>query len=452
MQTQTIADSKNNIELQGLVTVDRSPSGRKLKKPLTVEIKADRSIGEKAVTKYVIDAFCCKMPELISFTLDSHAVLKLATYLYRHTMGSRHTLYQYVYGAYRFFKWINENPDILLEKCSVNDQAIHDVTSEIDDFIGDLRASGLADGTISNYVKGVKAVFKANNLSIALPYRVTRRIKYPDRAPTPEELTKIIDLANIRGKVIVSLLALGGFRVGTLVELQYRHIKKDYEEGRAPIHVHVESEITKGKYSDYDTFIGGEAIEYLKAYLKAREKGTYYMSPEQIEDDSPLIRDEHSNKVRPVSTTCIHQIIHRLYIRAGLIEKNNSRRRYELRVHSIRKFFRTQLGSLGTMPVDYIEYMMGHTVSTYNDIHMKGVEFLRNLYAQSGLSIRPKTKFSKIEQLKLVVEAWGMNPNEILSREALSTPYRTVIDPEQAQIAVLNQALKSAILKELKQA
>jgi len=44
-----------------------------------------------------------------------------------------------------------------------------------------------------------------------------------------------------------------------------------------------------------------------------------------------------------------------------------------------------------------------------------------------------------------------MNPNEILSNEALSMPHRTIIDPMQAEINILNQALKQAIVKELKQ-
>ncbi len=75
---------------------------------------------------------------------------------------------------------------------------------------------------------------------------------------------------------------------------------------------------------------------------------------------------------------------------------------------------------------------------------------MRHLYAASGLSIRPKTKLTKIQQIKLMIEAWGMDPNEILSKQALSMPHRTVIDPEQTQIATLNEALKQAILQELK--
>lgn len=242
-------------------------------------------------------------------------------------------------------------------------------------------------------------------------------------------------------------------RVGTLVKLQYRHVRKDLEMGVVPVHIHIEADITKGKYHDYDTFIGPEAIEYLKTYLDMRRKDTrgdkWGMPPEELNDESPLIRNKRTKRVDPITPGNIHLAIHKLYLKAGLI-KRGSAKRYTLRAHSIRKYFRTQLGSLSTIPTDYIDYMMGHTISTYNDIRMKGIEYLRNLYASTGLSIRPKTKINKIDQLKLIIEAWGMDPNTILSKEALTMPYRTVIDPEQQQIKILNQALKQAIIKELR--
>jgi len=34
-----------------------------------------------------------------------------------------------------------------------------------------------------------------------------------------------------------------------------------------PIHVHVEAEIAKGKYGDYETFLGREAVQNLRLYL-----------------------------------------------------------------------------------------------------------------------------------------------------------------------------------------
>ena len=58
--------------------------------------------------------------------------------------------------------------------------------------------------------------------------------------------------------------------------------------------LHIEAEITKGKYHDNDTFLGPETAYYLKLYLEQRRKGTNKMPPETITDDSPLIRDTHS--------------------------------------------------------------------------------------------------------------------------------------------------------------
>ena len=131
----------------------------------------------------------------------------------------------------------------------------------LDDFVANLQAENLAPGTVSNHVKGVKALFRCNGLKLELPYSLSKRSVYEDRAPTPEELQKMLELADLRERVVITLLALGGFRIGTLSKLQYRHVKRDLEKGIIPIHVHVESEITKGKYHDYDTFIGQEAAE-----------------------------------------------------------------------------------------------------------------------------------------------------------------------------------------------
>ena len=59
-------------------------------------------------------------------------------------------------------------------------------------------------------------------------------------------------------------------------------------------------------------------------------------------------------------------------------------------------------------------------------------------------------KLTKIEQLKIIIEAWGMTPNDILTKDALAMPHRTVIDLEQSKMDILNQALKQAIIEELR--
>lgn len=437
MQTLTTADSNTTSKFKGL---NRKVPPR-----------------EQKARQYITESFTGKMPTLIPFALQNKSVIKLASYLLKHTTGSKHTLYQYVFGIYRFSKWINKQPDSITKEVIEDKNAIDRYIENIENFIGDLQAEDLAPGTINNHVKGVKALFRVNRINLQLPFRMRKTVRYPDRSPTPEELTKIIDIANLRDKVIVSILALSGIRIGTLVKLQYRHVKYDLENEIKPIHLHIEAEITKGKYHSYDTFIGKEAIKYLKTYINSRRIGNERlesgkkcgMPPETITDSTPLIRNSHKATVEAITPNAVHSIIHKLYRKADLIEKNG-KVRYDLRAHSIRKYFKTQLGANSKIPADYVEYMMGHTISTYNDVQMKGIAFLRNLYVSSGLSIRPKTTLSKIDRLKTFAESLGLNPDEVLSKDALIMPHRTVIDPEQRTIEILNKALKKEIIKELK--
>jgi integrase len=167
-----------------------------------------------------------------------------------------------------------------------------------------------------------------------------------------------MDIVDLREKVIVSWLSLGGFRVGTLAKLKYSHVKEDLEKNVTPIHVHVEAAIVKGKYGDYDTFIGEEGVTFLKAYLDYRRRGhpKGYSLPETITDDSPLIRNARSRVPQHVESWQISQIIRNLYFKAGIITVKNGTR-HQVRPHSIRRFFRTQLEALG-VDRDYVEYMM----------------------------------------------------------------------------------------------
>ena len=169
-------------------------------------------------------------------------------------------------------------------------------------------------------------------------------------------------------------------------------------------------------------------------------------------DESPLIRDSQTKMVKPVTTGSVYLAIHKLYVKAGLIQKGTAKR-YDLRAHSIRKYFRTQLGSLSTIPTDYIEYIMGYTISTYHDIEMKGIEFLRGEYAKAGLTVKPKPETNKMAIVREFLKSMGLNPEEILSKEAQKMPHRTVIThndlSEQDQVNLMLRALMQKIKQEI---
>jgi hypothetical protein len=53
---------------------------------------------------------------------------------------------------------------------------------------------------------------------------------------------------------------------------------------------------------------------------------------------------------------------------------------------------------------------------------------------------------------RISVRAWGLNPEEVLTREALIRPYTTLVSPasyEEEQVKSLSMALKGMVKKEL---
>jgi hypothetical protein len=413
------------------VRIVKSSLGYTLKKPLILEIPEPRNRAEQNLQRYVIETFVGQYPHLAQFTFENNSMMELAKHLLIHRTGSHATLCNYVYSVHSFCRWLNTSPDKLLMECRDQDEVpmpkgIAKVRRLLDDFAADLQAKNhLAPATVHNMMGHIQSWFRINGVGLKLLYTISKWALYEERAPSPEELQKILTVADLREKVIITMLATGGFRRGTLAKLQYRHVKRDLERSVFPIHVHVEAEITKGKHHDYDTFLCQEASEYLEAYMEARRKGWKRRPPEQITNQSPLISTVNK-KPKPLTSSYISDLIRWLYVRAGLLNSSSSGRRYILRTHSLRKFFRTQLAFLG-VDRDYIEYMMGHKINNYFDIKMRGIEYLRGVYLSSGMSIRPQSEENKIDALKQIIRSWRLNPEKILTREALGQLHTTAI-------------------------
>jgi hypothetical protein len=416
-----------------------------------------QSKADQQLYQYILSS-CVRMPRLAPFIFDNMTLIELAKYLLRYRSGSKATLQLYAYCVMRFCNWLNTSPDQLLHNCKDQDgdpdlKAIAKYNKLLGDYVGELQAEEIVPGAVKSYIKGVKSLCRCNGVRLELPYELPSRTVYKTRAPTPEELQKLLEIADLREKVIILMFATGGFREGTLSKLKYRHVKHDLEAGIVPLHIHVEAEITKGKYHDYDTFLNQEAVDCLKLYLQMRRTGTDKIPPENIHDESPLIRSKTSRKPLAICEPAIYAVVNKLYELAGLISRKTLGRRHDICVHSIRKYFKSVLTSL-KVQADYIEYMMGHTISTYQDIQMKGVEFLRGVYVAAGLCIKPKLRVNKIDALKEIIRAWGLNPEEILTRDAQAKSNTTIIEGEQIennQIRELSTALQQQMLKAIRE-
>jgi site-specific recombinase XerD len=433
------------------IIIAHSLRGWKLQRPVTLKLDKVLAAKEKGLVAYVLTAFLSERPSLIPVVFENQSLLKMARHFLRHCSGSYHSCLLYTVNVQKYATWLGYAPDLIIQDVKPignipDPQRVQNHSGYLNDYLAQLQDDGLKPGAVNNYIKAVKTFYRTNGVKVDLTEPLSRRVTYKDRAPKPEELSKLLDIANLRGKVIVSCLALGAFREETLSKLKYRHVREDIENNILPIHVHIEAEITKGKYHDYDTFIGAEASQFLKLYLDQRKKGTVKLPPEELADESPLIRNETARTPKSIGPKQLRKLVHELYMKADLIKQQKGRM-YDLRVHSLRKYFKTQLLSLGVQP-DYVDYMMGHTVDTYHDIQSIGIDVLRNAYAASGLAIRCKTNVSKVEALKEIIRAWGMNPEQLLTRDALAegaVTHRNIEDFENRQLAILSNQLKQLV-------
>jgi len=240
------------------INITKSAQGYTLKKPLVLEARKPKDTKEEKVYEYILETFTGRSPDLAKFTLENKSAFHIAEHLLLHRTGSKSTLYNYIYDVHDFAESLGTTPDQILNACLdsnviVKPMAVAQAIKSLDSYAGLLKAGRkLAPTTIFNMINYIQLFFRLNGLPLKIPYSLKKWSLYEDRAPTQEELQKILNLADLREKVIVCVLATGGFRVGTLAKLQYRHVKRDIERNIIPIHVHVEGEITKTKYHSYD--------------------------------------------------------------------------------------------------------------------------------------------------------------------------------------------------------
>jgi hypothetical protein len=443
---------------ENTISLTHSPKQYRLKKPVTIEIQEVLALGQKGLAQYVIESLLSNRPTLIPFVLANSSLINMSKYLLRACSGSSMSLYAYTNTVHQYSQRLGHSPDEIISDAKpqglLDLQRIHKHRKFLEDCLAELQDQGRSPGRLHGYAKQIRCFYKCNGVELRISYLPIPRPVHKDRAPTPSELCRLVDIADLREKVIISMLALGGFREGTLARLQYRHVKIDLERGVKPLHVHVEANITKGKYHDYDTFLPAEVVRYLTLYLDHRRNGHLsHIKPETITDSSPLLRDQmpdyaSADEAKPIGEKQIYKVVHQLYHKAGLLKSEQND--YTLRVHTLRKFFKTQLIALG-LPSDYADYMMGHTVDTYHDIQSKGVEFLRDVYARSGLSIQPRAQETKLQMAATFMRSIGMDPEKVLVRDAFGEPHRiiTTQDPDTYHAKILLEALKHRIEDEL---
>ena len=432
----------------GVVLVfDRNRREFRTAKYVKVGLEPGFKRADVDLLNYIAEGVFRKQPEMLSYIWENKTLRKMAAYLRRYRSSSPKSVYEYAWRVKQFCEdFIGMEPDELVKNCFNEEgmpeqKKVLEVKQWIEEWMGELQAQNKAPKTIKTAVFAVKSWLTINGIDVGKILLPRIYVKYSDRAPTPEELQKMLEVANLREKVIISILATSGVRISTLVGLKYKHIKQDFEKGIVPCAIFDPAELNKGKYCDYITFMNEEACKYLKEYLELRKR-----YGEEITDESPLIRmydvKKKANDVRPPTPESVSRAVRRIMKKAGIITDNE--KRHQLRPHSLRKFFKTQLSARG-VPPEYVEYMMGHRTSTYLAVKSKGVEFLRALYAAADISIYPKPEHAAQRVAVQILESLRKNIEEMM-KKAHIIPHRTIVGNNNLHQSIFD-ILKEAIQK-----
>ena len=366
------------------IIIERSLSDFKLRKPISISLNKVLEAQEIGLVEYIIKSCLSYQPSIIPYIFENKSLVKVARHFLRHRSGSHQSCLMYTVKLRKYAIWLGHSPDTIIQDVkpvgAIPDPIkVQNHSGFLNDYLAELQDNGLKPSSVNNCIKAVKTFYRVNGAEVKLSEPLVHKTVYKDRAPKPEEITLMLNKAAIRESFVIAAIATGGFREGTFAKLKYRHVREDLEANRVPIHIHVEAAITKGKYHDYDTFINAEASQFLKQYIEDRKRGTRNMPPEELNDDSPLIRNSCvGDRVLGVTEKTLSKIVHDLAVSTKIAKKLPESWMYSIRTHSLRKFFRTQMSAV-KLDSEIINYMMGHTVDTYEDVQSLGVETLRNM-------------------------------------------------------------------------
>jgi len=221
--------------------------------------------------------------------------------------------------------------------------------------------------TAKAYFAGVKEFLAANDIELTRRQIKTITNRLPkgnartvERDMDVETLRKILAHMDIKGKALVMVLASSGMRIGEALQITLDDLDLG-GDGRSPPMVRVRGEYTKTGMQRV-TFLSREAREALSEWLKVRDS---YLASAQHRNNGLVGRgigktkslDDH--RVFPFSMGVVDQMWTNALSKAGLLTRDSSTGRKQLRIHQLRKFFRSQLAL--KVPVDIVEYLMGHS-------------------------------------------------------------------------------------------
>jgi integrase len=239
-------------------------------------------------------------------------------YNFVNSINAKETLVKYDYCLRDFMKFVQVKDHDSLLKIEVEKSII--------DYVIDLRQK-VASATLHARLCSIYHFYAMNDVIL----NKTKINKYKgeflrvkkDRAYTHEEVLKLLQVADVRIKICILLMASSGLRMGAIPDLKIKHIQENkltvYEKSN----------------QEYYTFLTPETSRFIEDYINYRKR-----FGENITKESYLIREQFDDltikEPRQITKDSIRFIIYRLLKKTGINVDVSM-------THGFRKFFKTQV-------------------------------------------------------------------------------------------------------------
>ena len=285
------------------------------------------------------------------------------------------------------------------------------------DFLLELKNKDLSSSYINLNFCALKHFYFMNDVRINKEkigkFLGESKKKNLDRGYNHAEIKKLLDIADLRLKVVITVLASTGVRMGGLAPLKLSQVKKIPDYG---IYKFIVYENTK---EEYFTFCSPEASNYIDQYFEYRVR-----CGEQLKDDNYFIREQFDvndleqvrKHGRGLTTEGLTNVLHALAVKTGHRQVNHQytgKERTQVPLaHGFRKFWMTQAVK-SKMPAEIREMLLGHKIGlasayyrpTENDMIEAYFIAVDNLTIEESNRLKKKVteleqKQSEIDQMK----------------------------------------------------
>lgn len=242
--------------------------------------------------------------------------------------------------------------------------------------------------SVSAYIVPVKTYYQINDITLNVKkigrFMPEHRKVKTDRAYTHEEISKLLEIANERLRVLILLLTSSGIRIGAVPFIRLRNLDGN------------KLTVFENAKEEYFTFITPECKKAIDFYLDMRSR-----YGEKLTDKSYLIIKQYNVRYvanpRAVHTKALQIKIYDLYKRYGIDKKNIAV------AHEFRKFFTTQLINSKVNP-EIREMLLGHKIGLAGAYYRPNERDFMDEYnkAIDNLTIDPANRLQrKIETLTI---------------------------------------------------